>query len=247
MILDGWVADAEKLALNLPKDSRVASRTDYLLNEVAGRGTEVDQAFFDQPAPISLARIAISPEDTFLVINKQGLGNSPTVLGRLAARIPGIAFVAHGPNLPSVFALPDYDASKPLGNSTLLLHELEHITEREEGLTNASLGKRERRAYQLNTSILSNLDGTDFDSFVDGWPVTFEADASGQGASISFHDVVCPTPSRETYVYELWQEGGSSQLMLQSIGRMTVLERLAASLPENEIDQLADGLHASSK
>jgi hypothetical protein len=253
MILDKWASDASRLLENLPPDTEVADRAHHLLNKVVERSVEVDADYFNSPRAATLRPV---PENGFLVVNKAQLQRSPTALGRMAMSLPGVAFVVYSNNTPSVLALPDHNPNMPLGNGFALLHELEHLTEKEAGLyrpglkepfATANLGARERRAYRLNTDMLYALDGSDFNRYLESWPVFFgtTGQEESQSAEISFHDTECPIPANETFAGSMWQEGGSSRQLLQSIGRMSVLERVAADLSPQMVDYLAGNIQVS--
>ncbi|MDB5185289.1 MAG: hypothetical protein JWN38_1097 [Candidatus Saccharibacteria bacterium] len=244
MILGSWARDAEKLVSYLPSDELVAQRADYLLSQVLPRSVPVKASFFDQTAFPAL------PPNAFLAADRQDLAGSRSKLGQIAVSLPGVAFVAHGEGVPSVLALPVHDPSRRFGNGSILLHELMHITENEVGLTTASHGRRERRAYQMNTDILSALDGTDFQTYLDNWPVQFTQSTTpvtSQTTQISvdilFHDMTCPVPPKETFAHEMWKEDGTSRQVLQHIGRASVFEKLTMGLEDSLVNILADDLH----
>lgn len=239
-MLDRWITDTEQLISALPQDSLISSRADYLLDKLLGGCVEVDASVFSAPS-------FDTPKGTALLVTRKDLlAEEPSKLGELARRLPGNAFIAHGTGVPSVIALLEHDPGAPNGNGHVLLHEIEHFTELENGLIISSdtLGARERRAYQINTRIMEALDGGDFDRYVDAWPVDFTASSEENSiaAEIRFHDEACPEPPKDTFTHELWREGLKSQQLLQSTGRMAVLEHVAIGLPEALIDQLAGGL-----
>jgi len=244
MNIDGWRADTLSFAALLPPETEVAHRVQYLLSHVIPRFVEVHADVFNRPVTNHTL-----PDDRILVVDKEELKSSPTVIGRMARYVPGLAFVAHSSSISSALALPKYDGTTPLGNAEIILHELEHLTEKENGLfipdliepfRTADSGKRERRAYKLNTDILAAVDGSDFVQYVAKWPIvltTTERDGDLH-ADLSFEDIECPVPNKETLAYDLWQEGGMSRLLLQSIGRAGAFENVAADLPPHMANHL---------
>jgi len=250
MVLDKWVSDASKLAESLPSNTVVADRVRFLLDNLVSRSVEADINYFDSVHPGTTHLVS---ESSVLVIGKSQLQKSTTSLGRMAMRLPGVAFVAQGNNVPSVLALAEYSPDKPLGNAATLLHEVEHLTEKEAGLfrpglsepfATANLGSRERRAYRLNTDTLLALDGSDFNRYLESWPVSFNVteQEGSQSAEITFHDIECPTPTHETFAYDMWREGGESRQFLQSIGRMGALEQVTINLSPYLTNYLAGSL-----
>lgn len=241
MLLGNWTADTESLASRLPAKKAVTARVNYLLGSILPRGHEVDASVFDERT-----KQAISvPENAFLVVDRPALSATRSAWGRKAKTLPGVAFVTHSSTLPSVLVLPTHQPGKVLGNGLILLHELEHVTEKDEGVAFPdSLGASERHAYGQNIDILTTLDGSDFNKFIDTWPVTFSTDGT-ECAAITFHDTDCPVPPRGTYAYDLWAENGTSRTILQSIGRMATLELVALGLPEMLVNQLSDTLQRS--
>lgn len=231
MILKGWTSDAERLMAELPPSAAVTERVGFLIGAVLSKGIEVDPAVFDTATDLSAKSL-----DSFLVVNRQELAKGRSNLAKLALMSPGVAFVKYAPNMPSVMALSGHDPTTPKGNALTILHESEHITDKAEGRFRQSLGARERHAYALNAQTLAAIDGSDFQAYIDKWPATFTRDAFT--TEIEFHDMECPEPGKETYAHDVWVEGGNSRQVLRSIGRVTVLEQLAAQSPQHVIDQL---------
>lgn len=248
MIIEGWRRDAEKLVSYLPTDAPVAKRIGLLLRDISPKGVEVGAEMFNGTAatlPLSL--------QPFFIVDRLQLSKTRSTLGQMALALPGVAFVAYGEGLPTVLTLPAHDTAKPLGNASILLHELEHITEREEGLSRASIGAKEQRAYKTNIDILAALDGSDFKAYIDSWPVDFThiktaitPQESNSSANIQFQDTTCPKPPKETFLHDMWNEDGTSRQLLQSIGRAAVFEKLTANLNESLIKKLADGIYSQN-
>lgn len=236
MIIDQWRNDARILADSLPRDEEPRCRIEYLFEEVAPRGQDVDFDYFEQAIPLNY--------DGYLVVNLNDLRKCRTRIGEVARNIGGLAFVAHGDEVPSVLALPDYNPTTPKTNAVVITHKLQHVTELNEGLDHSTLGERERRAYGLNIATLSSLDGSDFKNFLDQWPVSYnhKADGFSFSARIDFHDNECPEPPRETYMHDMWLEGAKGAQILQSVCRMAVLERETIREPENVRNSLATNL-----
>ena len=243
MILEGWQKDAAQRASYRPADTPVAQRVGQLLHEVSPQGIEVNATIFEGPA----ARVPL-PVESFFVVDRLQLSMSQTALGRMALNLPGVAFVAHGEGLPSVLTLPTHDADKQCGNASILLHELEHVTEKKQGLSMMPIGIRERRAYQTNQDILTALDGSDFQRYIDTWPVDFThtpaLDRGVSSASLAFRDDICPEPPRETFAYDMWKEDGMSRQTLQSVGRAAVFEQLTLGVDEILVTRLADTIYS---
>lgn len=230
MNVERWKADAELVAANIPSDSPIIDRVHYLLDQVFARGKVVDHEHFTQLLPLD------SPGLGFVITDRDLLRRSPTKLGAMARQLSGVAFVGHGPNVPSVMAIPKHNPYTPFGNGHILLHELEHITEPEAGLTgNSTLGQRERRAYATNIAILRSIDGSDFEKYLDNWLVAYTEyiGSTNTAADIKFQEEDCPEPPKETFTHALWDEGDISRRMLLSVGRMGVMENLTTNLSEH--------------
>jgi hypothetical protein len=235
MIIEKYRDDAESLVSAVPTDLPVSYRLNHLTQNVFQYGKEV------YPDMLDYASTFCTDKETFYVVERESLDETDSELGELSRSLKGLAFVACAKTLPSVLVLPKHDSTKTLANGLILTHELEHITEKNEGLFGASIGVRERRAYSTNIATAAAIDGTDFTNYINNWPLTYTR-ANGS-VDISFHDIDCPEPPKDTFVHDVWREGESSRIFLQSMGRAAAFEAVTSDLPVNVANELADGLH----
>lgn len=248
MILDPWIADAERLTARLNPATRAFARSAYLLRGVAPRGIHVKANVFQQPLEQVIDRYA---EDAFLVIGRSALGGTPTIWGTDVRSLP-----RHRPSVTHFFgALPVMVMSRrsartPIGNAFTLLHQLQHVTEAEEyllepGLSGSAetalMGRCERRASQLEIDVLAALDGETFDQHVGEVPITFIH--TPMMTKVVFDEEHHPTPAAGTVAHELWLEGDRSRGILRHIGRMAAFERATAAIPPYLANYLTGLMH----
>lgn len=229
MSYEKWCNDGRTLLAQMPTPSEVVSRVDYLVNEVAKRAVIGLVGTLQEGAELSLFHIGpIDSELNFIVIDKDDLSKD-NCGEKTAANLNAVAFVAHS-GAGTILALPTHIDTSPLGNAFILTHELQHVTEKEEGLhtitppsTHTAIA--ERRAWSLNGDIFRSFDDWRFDEYA-----IYLTYRNG-GRNFSSYQVAADTsptnpyrPPKGTFLDEAWQESYRARLAVMNASLFTNLE-----------------------
>lgn len=235
MFYEKWCSDATVLTEEVPTDASVMPRLNYLLDEVAQRAIYTTLLPIEDGQDFSLEyHDQINPLKNFFLVNK-GHITADTLSQRLHHYLTGSeAFVLHW-LFGAMLALDHPQEKTVYGNGMVLFHELQHLTDREDGIIDPTFsktqsiniyGRSERRAYGLNADIFRSIDDSKYDEYA------LYLNYRNNGKSASVTDIASDNsphnpyrPPKGTFLDEVWQEGEFSRrvVLLSSVITSTEL------------------------
>lgn len=223
MPYEAFVADAQRVVNSIPKDNPVHARAEYLVTDVAQRAFVADYPksltlqFYGRFDPIRNFvatelpdRSATTPDTPLLDIVQSS----------------AVAMVLNGD--PYLYLMHRaHNPATPYHNGMVLLHELEHLTEREDRFPPDTVtdsleatGLNERRAYKTNEGIYKAVDGdAAYSEYTQSLPFDIlieqldEETIARTGNQISclpinLEESAAIEPPQDTLLHAVWSEGG---------------------------------------